>query len=834
MNSVKKPFIAKHLSTLKIPPLGMNATGLEEDFCRYFNHTLGWGKTSVSSYHVYASCALTLRDRLVERWRRTQRAYDESGCKQAYYLSLEFLMGRALGNALLNLDLEDAGTKALRSLGLDMEEIQELESDAGLGNGGLGRLAACFLDSCASLQLPVTGYGIRYEYGMFRQRIEHGNQLEEPDHWLRNGNPWEIERPEFSVRIKFGGRSEFDTGADGRAHARWVDTQDVVAVPFDVPIPGFRNGTVNTLRLWKAAATEEFDLDEFNAGSYTEAVAAKNAAEHITMVLYPNDASENGKELRLRQQYFLASASLHDVLRKWELAHGRDFSGFAGKNCFQLNDTHPTCAVPELMRLLLDEYGLGWEEAWSITSRTMAYTNHTLLPEALERWPVGMFGRLLPRLLDIVYEINARFLEEVSQHWPGDTARERRMSIVEEGAVPQIRMAYLAVVACHSVNGVAALHSQLLQQHLFRDFFELWPEKFNNKTNGVTPRRWLAMSNPLLSGLIDKTIGDGWRTDLSGLKALQAFADDRGFRADWHKVKQANKQLLAEMVLRDCGVVFDTAAMFDVQVKRIHEYKRQLLNVLHVIHLYDRIKCGDTKDWTPRCVLIGGKAAPGYAMAKRIIRMVAAVADVVNHDPATEGLLRLAFLPDYRVSAMEVICPAADLSEQISTAGKEASGTGNMKFMMNGAITIGTLDGANIEIREEVGEENFFLFGLTAVQVEAARGNYDPAAIVAADSDLARVMHLLESGHFNLFEPGLFDPVVQSILSPDDPWLTAADFRSYVDVQRQVAAAYRDRDYWTRMSILNTACSGKFSSDRTIQDYNRDIWHLAQVPAHAE
>ncbi|ADE12035.1 glycogen/starch/alpha-glucan phosphorylase [Sideroxydans lithotrophicus] len=834
MNTVNKPFLAKHPGTMKIPPLGMNAIGVEEDFCRYFNHTLGWEKASVSSHHVYSSCALVLRDRLVERWRRTQRAYDESDCKQAYYLSLEFLMGRALGNALLNLDLEGASAEAMRNLGLDLEEVQELESDAGLGNGGLGRLAACFLDSCATLQLPVTGYGIRYEYGMFRQKLEHGRQMEEPDHWLRNGNPWEIERPEFAVNIQFGGRSDFYTGSDGGLHARWVDTQDVVAVPYDMPIPGYRNGTVNTLRLWKATATEEFNLDEFNAGSYTEAVAAKNAAEHITMVLYPNDASENGKELRLRQQYFLASASLQDVLRQWVNKNGNDFTGFAEKNCFQLNDTHPTCAVPELMRLLMDEHGLGWDEAWDITSNTMAYTNHTLLPEALERWPVHMFGRLLPRLLEIIYEINARFMEEVSSRWPGDTERERRMSIVEECGVPQIRMAYLAVVASHSVNGVAALHSKLLQQHLFHDFFELWPARFNNKTNGVTPRRWMASSNPLLSALIDQSIGDAWRTDLSRLTALREFADDKKFRAEWYKVKQANKQKLAEMVAKDCGVEFDTSALFDVQVKRIHEYKRQLLNVLHVIHLYDRIKSGDIADWTPRCVLIGGKAAPGYIMAKRIIRLVIAVADVVNHDPATKGLLRLAFLPDYRVSAMEVICPAADLSEQISTAGKEASGTGNMKFMMNGAITVGTLDGANIEIREEVGAESFFLFGLTAEQVEAAHGHYDPAAIVASDKELARVMHLLESGHFNLFEPGLFDPVVQAIMSPQDPWLTAADFRSYVLAQQKVSAAYRDRERWTRMSILNTAASGKFSSDRTIQDYNRDIWHLLQVPAHVE
>jgi starch phosphorylase len=825
--------LTRHLSTLRQPPLGMDVSAIEADFCRYFDHTLGWDRSNVAAHHVYTSCAALLRDRLVERWRSTRRAYEESDCRQAYYLSLEFLMGRALGNALLNLDVEGPAAEALRRLGLELEEVRELESDAGLGNGGLGRLAACFLDSCATLQLPVTGYGIRYEYGMFRQKIEQGRQVEEPDHWLRNGNPWEIERPEYAARVHFGGRSEFYHDAAGQLRARWLDTQDVLAIPFDMPVPGYRNGTVNTLRLWKAAATEEFDLEEFNAGSYTEAVASKNAAEHITMVLYPNDASENGKELRLKQQYFLASASLQDVLRRWVHRHGNDFSTFAEKNCFQLNDTHPTCAVPELMRLLMDEHGMGWEGAWKIVTATMAYTNHTLLPEALERWPVSMFGRLLPRLLEIIYEINARFLAAVSQRWPGDAVRGRSMSIIEEGGEPQIRMAYLAVVACHSVNGVAALHSQLLQQHLFRDFFELWPEKFNNKTNGVTPRRWLAASNPVLSVLIDSAIGTGWRTDLSQLQGLRKQAQDKGFRAQWREVKQANKQRLAQMVQRDCGVTFDSAAMFDVQVKRIHEYKRQLLNVLHVIHLYDRIKRGDTADWTPRCVLIGGKAAPGYAMAKRIIRLVTAVAEVVNHDPASAGRLRLAFLPDYRVSAMEVICPAADLSEQISTAGKEASGTGNMKFMMNGAVTIGTLDGANIEIREEVGDENFFLFGLTAEQVEGRRPRYDPAAIVAGDADLARVLHLLQSGHFNLFEPGLFDPVVQSILNPADPWMTAADFRTYVEAQRRAAAAYRDAEGWTRMSILNTAASGKFSSDRTILDYNREIWRLAPVPARS-
>ena len=812
-----------------LPPLGMDADSIIDDFRRYFSHTLGRDDPHFSSYQMYESIAMALRDRLVERWRNTRKAYRDANCKRTYYLSLEFLMGRTLGNAMLNLDVDPATAAALRKLEVGLDEIAEHEHDAGLGNGGLGRLAACFLDSCATLQLPVMGYGIRYEYGMFRQKIENGNQIEEPDHWLRDGNPWEIERPEFATRIKFGGHTKFLSDLKGRVHVRWVDTRDVMAVPYDVPIPGYRNGTVNTLRLWSAAATEEFDLSEFNAGSYTEAVASKNSAEHITMVLYPNDASENGKELRLRQQYFLASASLQDILRQWVNNHGQDFSTFADKNCFQLNDTHPTCAAPELMRLLMDHHGLGWDEAWSITSQTMAYTNHTLLPEALEKWSTSMFGRLLPRLMEIIREINARFLSQIAQQYPGDIDRQRRMSIIQEGEEQYVRMAYLAVVTCHSVNGVAALHSQLLQQNLFRDFYEMWPQKFNNKTNGVTPRRWLSWSNPAQCNLITEAIGDGWHSDLSLLKKLRKFSSDAKFRTKWRKVKQANKQHLADLVKKDCGIEFDTNAMFDVQVKRIHEYKRQLLNVLHVIHLYDRIKRNDIANWTPRCVLIGGKAAPGYMMAKRIIKLINSVANVINSDPATDGLLRLAFLPNYRVTAMEVICPGTDLSEQVSTAGKEASGTGNMKFMMNGALTIGTLDGANIEIREEAGDDNFFLFGLTAEEVEATRGHYDPSSIINADEDLKRVMELLGSGHFNLFEPGIFNPIIDSIYSPSDPWLTAADFRSYIDCQSKVSEIYQDRDEWTRMSIINTATSGKFSSDRTILEYNREIWGLKQI-----
>jgi starch phosphorylase len=761
----------------------------------------------------------------MERWKATQLCYDERDCKRAHYMSLEFLMGRALSNSMLNLDITEEVAEALRKFGLELEELREAEPDAGLGNGGLGRLAACFLDSCATLSLPVRGYGLRYEYGMFRQRIEQRRQIEEPDHWLRDGHPWEMERPEYTVRVQFGGRTVHRRGHDGTLVVDWIDTNDVLAVPYDILIPGYKNDTVNTLRLWKSEATDEFDLGEFNEGSYPEAVAAKNDAEHITMVLYPNDKSENGKELRLRQQYLLASATLQDVISHWLVNHN-GFDKFAEKNCFQLNDTHPTIAVAELMRLLIDSYGMEWHKAWKITSRTMAYTNHTLLPEALEKWPVRLFEKLLPRLMEIIYEINARFLEQVSHRWPGDNERLARMSIIEEGDEKMVRMAYLAIVGSYSVNGVAQLHSDLLREGLFRDFYELWPKKFNNKTNGVTQRRWLAMCNPELRELINATIGDGWISDLDQLKKLAPYAKKAGFRKKWHAAKQHNKQRLAELVERKCGVHFNPEAMFDVQVKRIHEYKRQLLNVLHVIHLYNRIRNGDTENWTPRCVLIGGKAAPGYVRAKRIIRLVNNVAAKINNDPLVGDKLKLAFFPNYRVSAMEVICPGTDLSEQVSTAGKEASGTGNMKFMMNGALTIGTLDGANIEIREEVGDDHFFLFGLNAEEVQQRQGNYDPNAIIAGDENLAQVMSLLESGYFNPLEPGLFDDLIGSIRDPNDPWMTAADFTDYVRAQQEAADRYRDRDAWVISSILNTAGSGKFSTDRTMRQYNEEIWKL--------
>jgi starch phosphorylase len=826
----KKRTKIKSPGLTELPHLPLDVPALIHDYRHYFAYSLGQNKYCYSVNYFYKALALTVRDRLMDRWRNTRYSYIESNCKRGYYLSLEFLMGRTLGNAMLNLGITNTADQAMHQLGINLEELADTEIDAGLGNGGLGRLAACFLDSCATLQLPVMGYGIRYEYGMFRQRIVDGRQIEEPDHWLRDGNPWEQERPEFIQRIRFGGRCEHYTAETGEHRVRWVDSRDVLAVPYDIPIPGYRNGTVNTLRLWKAAATDAFDLGEFNAGGYAESVATKNEAENITMVLYPNDASENGKVLRLRQQYFLASASLQDVVDRWTMVRKGDFNEFAANNCFQLNDTHPSCAVPELMRILMDDQGMGWDQAWGITCQTMAYTNHTLLPEALEKWPLPLFGQLLPRILEIILEINARFMSEVSSRWPGDIERMRRMSIIEEGPVLHIRMAYLAIVGSFSVNGVAALHSQLLIQGLFRDFYELWPGKFNNKTNGVTPRRWIAHCNPGLSKLVTEKIGNDWVADLQQISKIAKYADDPEFRQQWHSVKQSNKERLSALVQTKCNVTFNPEGLFDVQVKRIHEYKRQLLNILHVIHLYDRIKRGDTAGWTNRCVLIGGKAAPGYAMAKLIIKLINNVAGVVNTDPAVGDMLKVAFLPNYSVTAMEIICPGSDLSEQLSTAGKEASGTGNMKFMMNGALTIGTLDGANIEIREEVGEENFFMFGLTSEEVEELRGNYDPHGMISHDDDLQRVMTLLRSGHFNLFEAGLFAPIINAICSPHDPWMVAADFRSFVDAQKRVAEAYQNRDRWIRMSIINTASSGKFSTDRTISDYNKEIWHLKPMP----
>ena len=802
---------------------------IPEELHRHLLYTLSCDELTDDPTYYYQAAALAVRDRISQAWRSTKQTISEADTKQVHYLSLEFLLGRSLNNAVQNLDLDEPLRDGLHKFGMHLEEVIEAEHDAGLGNGGLGRLAACFLDSCANLKLPVTGYGIRYEYGMFHQKIEGGHQIEAPDHWLRDGNLWEIERPEDTRKIHLGGHTEryYDDG--GQLRTRWANTSGLYAVPYDMPIPGYKNNTVNTLRLWKAAATDEFDLNEFNAGSYPEAVAQKNEAEQISMVLYPNDSSENGKVLRLKQQYFLTSASLQDVLASWVKKHGEDFSKFGELNCFQLNDTHPACAVPELMRLLIDEHMMEWDDAWEIVSSCMAYTNHTLLPEALERWSVGLFSSLLPRLLEIIFEINERMLKKVAADNPGDNELLKRISLIEEGDQPHIRMAYLSIAGSFSVNGVAQLHTDLLKEGLFSDFYKLWPEKFNNKTNGVTQRRWLSHCNPKLKLLINEAIGTTWESDLETISDLAPLADDAAFREKWAMVKTANKQRFADYVKENTGVEFNTDAMFDVQVKRIHEYKRQLLNVLHVIHLYNRIIAGDTKGMVPRNVLIGGKAAPGYHLAKKIVKLTNNVASVINNDPRAKDLLKLVFFPNYRVSAMEIICPGTELSEQISTAGKEASGTGNMKFMMNGALTIGTLDGANIEIREKAGAENFFLFGLDAKEVTEVRKTYNPNEIIAGDEDIRSVMEMLEQGAFNRDEPGLFDVLTSGLRNPHDQWVTIADFRSYIDAQVQVNDTYRDQEKWNRMSILNTANSGHFSSDRTIQQYADEIWKVKSL-----
>lgn len=811
---------------LEIEPLPTDSRALSQGFNRYLRYHLGHFMGFVP-YYLYEAFAYTVRDRVMPHWHKTWQRLHEPDTRKAYYLSLEFLIGRALGNHLLNLDIAQPTRDALKDYAVALEDVLEQEPDAGLGNGGLGRLAACFMDSCATLDLPVIGYGIHYEYGMFRQSIKKGYQVEEPDHWLRDGHPWEVARPEFEQVIQFGGRTEHFEDKEGHHYVRWVDTNDVIAIPYDIPVSGYKNNTINTLRLWKSSATNVFNLDEFNAGSYSEAVEAKNDAEHISMVLYPNDASECGKELRLKQQYFLASATVKDVVRMWEQSHS-NYDNFADYNVFQMNDTHPTIVVAEFMRILLDEKRLDWDKAWEITGKTMAYTNHTLLPEALESWSVDLMERLLPRLMEIIYKINKHFLHDVSVKWPGDVERQGRMSIIGEGDNKHVRMAHLAIVGSFSVNGVADLHSRLLCEGLFKDFHELWPNKFNNKTNGVTPRRWIASANPEMTDLLNKTIGQGWIADLGEIKKLEKYADPahKDFHEKWLAVKQHNKARLAEFVKEKCGVEFDPNAMFDVQVKRIHEYKRQTLNILHVIHLYERIKKGDLENWTPRCVLLGGKAAPGYYMAKQVIKLINNVADVINADPDVNSYLKVAFIPNYNVSAMEIICPGTDLSEQISTAGKEASGTGNMKFMMNGAVTIGTYDGANIEIMEHVGEENFFLFGLKADEVKKAAGHYHPEEIIANDNDLKEVMSLLECGHFNLFEQDIFNDVIASLKSPHDPWMTLADFRSYIDAQRRASECYLDREHWVQKSILNAANSGFFSTDRTIKEYNEDIWKL--------
>jgi starch phosphorylase len=772
--------------------------------------------------------AFTVRDRLLNRWLNTTQTYLEKAPRMVAYLSAEFLMGPHLGNNLINLGIYDVVKQAIEELGLNLTALLEQEEEPGLGNGGLGRLAACYIDSLATLEIPAIGYGIRYEYGIFDQEIKDGWQVEITDKWLRYGNPWEVARPEGELEVKFGGHTEGYTDEHGRYRGRWVPYKVVKGVPYDTPILGFQTNTANTLRLWKAEAPESFDFAAFNQGDYFGAVHEKSACENITKVLYPNDESYQGKQLRLEQQYFFVSCSLQDMIRLMK-TQNLALERFHEHYGIQLNDTHPTIAVAELMRLLLDEYGFEWDKAWDITTKTFAYTNHTLLPEALERWPLGMFGSLLPRHLEIIYEINGRFLDAVRIKFPDDGDRLGRMSIIDESGERYVRMANLACVGSYAVNGVAELHSDLLKKTTLHDFYEMYPGKFTNVTNGVTPRRFMVLSNPRLANLITSKIGDSWIKNLDELRKLENFISDTPFRNEFRQVKQAVKQDLADYIRANYHIEIDPNSLFDIQAKRIHEYKRQHLNALYIITLYNRIKANPDLGVTPRTFLFGGKAAPGYYMAKLIIKLINSIADVVNNDPDTRDRLKVVFLKDYNVKFAQRVYPAADLSEQISTAGKEASGTGNMKFSMNGALTIGTLDGANIEIRDAVGAENFFLFGLTAQEVLAKKAaGYNPWDYYNSNPELKLTIDRLSSGFFSHGDPNLFKPLLDSLLYHDD-YLLFADYQSYVECQDRVSQAYQDQDHWTRMSILNVARMGKFSSDRSIRDYLQNIWKALPV-----
>lgn len=807
---------------------GMTVETLKRAFADNLYYIQGKNESLATPYDYYMALAYTLRDRLLHRWINTTSSYIEKDAKSVYYLSAEFLMGCQLTNNLLNLGLYERVRQAIQESGLNLNDLIVLEAEPGLGNGGLGRLAACFLDSLATLEIPAIGYGIRYEFGIFDQRIKDGAQVEYPDKWLRFGNPWEIQRPELTVEVKFGGHTEAYSDESGNYRVRWIPERKVMGIPYDTPVPGYNNNTVNALRLWRAGASEEFDFQVFDSGDYVGSVTNKIFSENISKVLYPNDNTSQGRQLRLEQQFFFVSCSLQDIINSYRRTH-QTFDQFHEKVAIQLNDTHPTIGIAELMRLLVDRYKLGWNRAWYITKNTFAYTNHTLLSEALERWPVSLFERLLPRHLEIIYEINRRFLDEVRAKYPNDPEKATRLSLIEEGSEKYVRMAHLACVGSHSINGVAALHTVLLQQDVLRDFYQLWPEKFNNKTNGVTPRRWLLLSNPKLSELITEKVGLSWATHLDKLKQLEAFADDAEFRKRWSQIKQERKQDLVEYILLYNDIEVNPDSLFDVQVKRLHEYKRQLLNVLYIITMYNRIKKNPNIDILPRTSIFAGKAAPGYYLAKLIIKLINSVAKVVNNDPDVRDRLKVVFLEGFSVSLGERVYPAAELSEQISTAGKEASGTGNMKFAMNGALTIGTLDGANIEIRDAVGAENFFLFGLTAEQVYALKAKgYNPMDYYEANAELREVIERIASGYFSPENPNLFKPLVDSLMYKDE-YLLFADYQSYIDCQETVSEAYRDRENWTRMSILNTARSGFFSSDRTIREYCQDIWNVHPV-----
>ena len=811
-------------------------TGVE-DFKKCIQHHLmsfqGRDPDRAGDPDVYRALSYALRDVLMEKWIKTQKTFYAEKMKRVYYLSLEFLVGRSLGNAIINMGLLDEVTQALEQLGYDLETLRDCEEDAALGNGGLGRLASCFMDSIATMKIPAYGYGIRYDFGLFHQKIVDGYQVESPDSWLRLGSPWMYERTSFMYPVQFYGHVTSSTDKYGRYRAHWTDTEIVMAMACDMLVPGFGNDHVINMRLWRAKASRELDLRFFNVGDYINAVEGKVKSETISKVLYPSDDISEGQELRLKQQYFFVAATFQDILRRYR-KENETFYDFPNQVAVQLNDTHPAIAIPELMRLLLDIEGLGWEQAWDICVRTFAYTNHTLMPEALETWPVDMLGRVLPRHMEIIYEINRRFLEEVANCYPGNVRKLQEMSLIEEGPVRRVRMANLAIIGSHSVNGVAALHTELLKNYLFSNFHEMYPDRINSKTNGITPRRWLLKSNPGLAELIGEKIGYDWVVDLDRLRDLEKWVDDADFLRHWREVKLANKKRLAKIIFSECKVKVNPETMFDIQVKRIHEYKRQLLNVLHVIHFYQRLITRPEEEVVPRTVIFAGKAAPSYHKAKLIIKLINAVGTVINNDPRVGDRLKVVFIPNYCVSLAERIMPAADLSEQISTAGTEASGTGNMKFALNGALTIGTLDGANIEIREEVGEENIFIFGMTAEEAEYEKKckSRKPWQIYETNPEVREIIDAIRNGAFSYGNTELFAPLVDDLMNENDPYLLLLDLEAYLQCQQAVEAVYADQDLWTRKSILNVARMGKFSSDRTIKEYAEEIWgvHVGDRP----
>ena len=811
----------------------MDRDGLINSIANHLEFSQCKNRHTAVDFDIYRSLSLSIRDRLVEFWNDTQQTYQNRKCKHVNYFSLEYLIGRSLRNNLLNLGISQAGEEAIRGIGYDLEELQELEHDAGLGNGGLGRLAACFLESMATMQLPAHGYGIRYEFGIFKQQFENGAQVEAPDNWLEEGYPWEIPRWEVIYPVHFYGHVEESKDPDCVTRKKWVDTEEVMAMAYDVPIAGYGNHTVNNLRLWSAKPSKSFDFQLFNNGDYLQAVEEAQRSETISKVLYPNDQGFSGKELRLKQQYFFVSASLQDIIRRFK-AHSDTFDKFPEYVAIQLNDTHPSIAIPELMRIFLDEEGLEWHEAWIITSKVFAYTNHTVLPEALERWSVDLMGRLLPRHLQIIYKINDLFLDRVKKQFPEDPDLLRRISFIEENEHKQIRMPYLSIVGCHTINGVAALHTDLLKTTVFKDFYKIFPERFQNKTNGITPRLWLRNANPELSELISKHIGDEWITDLTQLRKLQSLADDVEFQTMWQAVKRTKKEQLALWLKNISGIDIDPESHFDVQIKRIHEYKRQLLNILHLIFIYNKLRENPGTSFVPRTVIFGGKAAPGYYMAKLIINLINDVARMINHDPAMKDHLKVVFVPNYNVSIAEKIIPATDISQHISTAGTEASGTGNMKFILNGALILGTMDGANIEIAQEVGAENIFTFGLNADQVKILnKSGYNPRIYFQNNRGLREALSMINTGYFNKENPNLYNDLYNSLVF-EDKYMLLQDFTSYDECRQRVIDTWQDQKTWTRMSIMNTASAGKFSSDRTIAEYAKNIWGIKAVPVELQ